>query len=89
MDEFAAFHEAHPAPPPKPERLMECPHCHKRVGVFQRRYMVHQDTPGMWTVLIEDDQPAGVLTFGIERQCTACKQTYSWRAAITKGGPFE
>jgi hypothetical protein len=89
MDEFAAFNEAFPPPPAKPERLMTCPHCHKRVGVFQRRYMVHQDTPGMWTVLIEDGQPEDVFTFGIERQCTACKQTYAWRAAITKGGPFE
>jgi hypothetical protein len=83
MDEFAAFHEAHPAPA-KPERLMTCPHCHARVGVFQRRYMVHRKTAGMWEVLIEDGRTRP--TFGLEQECEACGVTYSWQASITSCG---
>jgi hypothetical protein len=84
MDEFAAFSEAFPAPAPKPEMVMECPHCHKRVGRLVRRYLVHQDTPGMWQVLIEDGRQRP--TFGLERECDDCGVTYSWQASISGCG---
>jgi hypothetical protein len=79
MDEFAAFHEAHPAPA-KPERLMECPHCHKRVGEWIDVYEVRQGVAGMWTILIEDGKPNDEPTYGIERRCS-CGYTYAWRTS--------